>query len=189
MTTPTVNAVDMDALQASAKLHRPLARAASLARSNALGYVVFGALSLVVSAAGADVPGLALGCVLAVVGVLQLKAAPKLRHADPSAPRTLARNELVLLASISVYCLLKLTLLRESGAELEAQIGDTSDLGFDVGDLTNSLNTAVYSTMLAISILYQGGMARYYLRRRPMVQRYLAEVPRDARALVESLQS
>src|SRR5262249_11284577 len=131
-----MTASDKEALRLTAELHRRLARAAAVARNNALGYAVFGALTLLVALFGPDVLGLTIGAVVTGVGVAQLRAAPRLRHGDLAAPRALARNELALMGGIIGYCLLKLTLLRESGAELQAQVGDTSDLGLDIGELT-----------------------------------------------------
>lgn len=187
VTTQSMTPADKQALRSTADLHRPLARAAAVARSNALGYAVFGALTLLVALFGPDVLGLAIGAVVTGVGVAQLRAAPRLRHGDPAAPRVLARNELVLMGGIIGYCLLKLTLLRESGADLQSQVGDTGDLDLGIGELIDSLNTTMYSAFLAVTLVYQGGLALYFLRRRPIVERYLVEAPDWARATVESL--
>ena len=175
-------------LELAVALHRPLARAARLARSNARGYVLFGALTLVVAIAfGLDPLGLAIGAIVTGVGVAQLRATRRLQHADASAPRALARNELLLMGAIAGYAVLKLTLLRETGADLEAQLGDTGALGIDIGELAESMNSLVYSTVLAVTLLYQGGLALYFLRRRPALERYVAETPEWARTTVESL--
>lgn len=187
MSTHSMTAADQQALRAAAELHRPLARAAAVARSNALGYAAFGVLSLLVALLGLDVVGLAISALVTAVGILQLRAAPRLKHGDPAALRLLARNELVLMAGILVYCLLQLTLLRASGAELQEQIGDTSDLGLDLAELSDWLNTTIYSVFLGTTLLYQGGLALYFLRRKPLLERYLAEAPAWARATVEAL--
>lgn len=175
-------------LEQAVALHRPLARAAGLARSNARGYVLFGALTLVVAIAfGLDPLGLAIGAIVTGIGVAQLRAARRLAAADPSAPRALARNELLLMGAIAGYAVLKLTLLRETGEDLEAQLGDTGALGVDIAELAQSMNTLLYTTVLAVTLLYQGGLALYFLRRRPALERYLAQVPEWARTTVESL--
>ena len=174
-------------LELALELHRPLARAANVARSNARGYALFGALTLIVAALGPDALGLAIGAVVTGVGVAQLRAVPRLRAADAEAPRAMARNELLLMGGIALYALLKLTLLRETGEELQAQVGDTSGLGLDIAELSRSLNTLVYSTVLAVTLLYQGGLALYFLRRRPALERYRAQAPEWARTTVESL--
>jgi hypothetical protein len=157
-----------------------------VARSNALGYAIFGALTLLVAVFGPDVLGLAIGAIVTGVGVAQLRAVPRLRHGDPAAPNAMARNELVLMVGIVGYCVIKLVLPSE-GADLEAQLGDTSGLGLSIGQLADSLNTTVYATFIAVTLIYQGGLALYFLRRRPMVERYLAEAPDWARELVESV--
>ena len=71
------------------------------------------------------------------------------------------------------------------GEELAAQLGGTSALGIDVSALTNSLNALIYATFIAVTLLYQGGMARYFLRRRAMIDSYLQECPEWARRVVE----
>jgi len=187
VSNPSLTAVDQQLLQKAAELHRPLARASAVARGNALGYAAFGALSLLVALVGLDPLGLAISALVTGVGVVQLRAAPRLRQGDPTAPRVLARNELVLMAGILVYCLLQLTVLRTSGAELQARVGGTGDLGLDLAELTDWMTTTIYSAFLGTTLLYQGGLALYFLRRRPMLERYLAETPAWARSVVESL--
>jgi hypothetical protein len=187
VSTPSLTAADQQLLRTAAELHRPLARAAAVARGNALGYAAFGALSLLVALFGLDPLGLAISALVTGVGVLQRRAAPRLRQGDPVAPRVLARNELVLMAGILVYCLLQLTVLRTSGAELQARIGDTGDLGLDLAELTDWMTTTIYSAFLGTTLLYQGGLALYFLRRKPLLERYLAETPAWTRAVVESL--
>jgi len=182
----SMTAEDKLALQSAAELHRPLARAAAVARSNALGYAVFGGLTCLVALFGPDPLGLGIGAIVAGVGVAQLRAAPRLRRGDRLAPRALARNELVLLGGIAAYCAIKLA-LGGGGAELQSQVGDTSGLGIDIGELADSLNTTLYATLIAVTLIYQGGLALYFLRRRPMIERYLDQAPDWARSTVESL--
>ncbi|HZM01080.1 MAG TPA: hypothetical protein VFD43_12600 [Planctomycetota bacterium] len=174
-------------LELAAALHRPLARAAQLGRSNAWGYAIFGVLTLLLAALGPDPLALAVGAVVTGVGVAQLRAARRLRAADPRAPRAMARNELLLMGAIGLYALLKLTLLAETGEALRSSGVDATGLGLDIEELARSLNTLVYSGVLAVTLLYQGGLALYFLRRRATLERYLAEAPEWARTTVESL--
>ncbi|MSR63924.1 MAG: hypothetical protein EXS08_15975 [Planctomycetes bacterium] len=184
-----MTAADQAALQKAAELHRGLARAAGLARTNAYGYVIFGVLSLLVAVLGLDLLGLAIGALLTGVGVAQLRAAPRLQRGEAAAPRALARNELVLMGGIVVYCLLQLTVLRTTSAELEKQVGAAGDLGLDLGELVDSMTTLIYCSFLVVSLVYQGGLALYFNRRGPLAARYLAESPAWARTAVESLRA
>ena len=134
-----------------------------------------------------DLAGLAIGAILTTTGLVELRTSRRLARADPSAPKILARNELVLMAGILVYCVLQLTVLRESGEELAARLGGTSGLGIDVAAMTESLNEVIYLTFIAVTLLYQGGMARYFLRRRAMIAAYLQECPEWARRVVAEI--
>jgi hypothetical protein len=187
VTDRSLSPEERELLQAAVALHAPLARAARLGRANGLGYAVFGLLTLLFSFFGPDPVGLALGAVLLTVGVLEQRGAARLLAADPAAPRLLARNELVLMCAIVAYAGLRLTLLRDDSAELERQLGDTSALGIDVGSLMESINTLVFATVAAVALLYQGGMARYFLRRRAMLDEYVATCPEWAREVVQGL--
>jgi len=167
-------------------LHRPLARAAALARGNGGTLVVFGGLSALFGLLGPDPLSLIVGAIVVTVGLLERRGGRQLRQADPGAPRRLAANELALLAAISTYAILSLTLLRPSGAELVAATGGNV-AGLDVQELLDSLTNVVYATVLVVTVLYQGGLARYYLARRAPLALYRESVPPWAREIVEGL--
>jgi hypothetical protein len=182
-----MTAADQEALRSAAVLHRGLARAASVARTNGLGYAVFGALTLLLALPGLDVADSILGAVLLAVGIAQRRTAPRIRRADPTAPLALARNELVLMAAIAVYCGLMLTLLRPSAAQWRTELDAAGGAELGLGELADSLTTATYAALLAVTLLYQGGLALYFLRRRPLLERYLAGTPAWARAALEAM--
>lgn len=171
-------------LARAAELAAPLRRAAKLARANGLGYAVFGVLTILLSLP-LDVAGLLLGGCLLAVGLAQQRTAPGLVAADPATPGALARNELVLLAAITAYAVAQMTILRAgTSAELE-RLGDSA--GVDVAGLVDAIAGAVYGSVIVISLLYQGGMALYFRRRAPVVERYAREVPQWARETLAKL--
>jgi hypothetical protein len=174
-------------LRQAAKLYRPIASAASLGRKNGLSLLIFGGISVLLSLSELDPVGFSIGAILTATGLVEFRISPRLTDADPSAPRILARNEVVLMACILTFCLLKLTVLRESGEALNELLGNTDTLGFDVTELSNSMNTLVYGVFIGVTLLYQGGMARYFLRCRPKIDTYLQECPEWARRIVAEL--
>jgi hypothetical protein len=91
-----------------------------------------------------------------------------------------------LLGAIVLYGVLGLTVLPSAGDALKQQLHDTGALGLDVRRLADSVTKAWYATVIAITVLYQGGMARYFHKRGADVARYL-EVPAWAREVVESM--
>ena len=174
-------------LPRAAELHRPLARAAKLGMGNGMGYAVFGGLSLVFACLGLDIIGLILGAVLFGVGFYERAQSKRLLQADTAAPLRLAYGELVLLGAIALYGVLGLTVLPGASDVLQQQLGGTKGLGLDVQKIANSISTIWYTMAIAVSLLYQGAMARYFLKRRSDMTRYLEEVPAWARQVVESM--
>ena len=184
MTSVTMNTEQQEELRRAAELLRPIARAASLAHKNGAGYLIFGVLSVLFSLSGFDPVGLLVGGLLLGTGFVEVRTSRRLARGDPSAPRILARTELVLMAGISLYCALKLTVLKGSGAEWMEQLDGMTDMGADFRELTDSLTTLIYLTFLVVTLLYQGGMARYFLRRRMMIEVLHRECPDWARRVV-----
>jgi hypothetical protein len=182
-----LSAADRDLLLAAAELRRPIAKAARVAAGNGLGYAIFGGLSIVFALPGFDVIGLLLGGVLLGVGLHERAQATRLLGGDPAAPLQLARGELLLLGALVLYAVLGLTVLPTGVTDLQRQIGNTKQLGIDIVRLEKLARTTWFGCMLGVSLLYQGGMARYFLRRRGDVARYLAEAPAWARTFVASM--
>ena len=174
-------------LPRAAELHRPLARTAKLGMGNGMGYAVFGGLSLVFALSDWDKIGLILGAVLLGVGLYERDQSKRLLQADTAAPLRLACGELVLLGAIALYGVLGLTVLPGPSDLLQQQLGSTQGLGLDVQKIAKSISTIWYTTVIAVSLLYQGGMALYFRSRRYDVTRYLEEVPVWAREVVESM--
>jgi len=171
-------------LARAAELGMPLRRAAKIARANGTGYAVFGVLTILLSLGG-SITGLLLGGCLLAVGLAQRRAAPRLVAAAQDSPRILARNELLLLAAIIAYAVAQMTVLRaNTSAELE-MLGESA--GIDVADLVDAMVRVVYGTVVVMSLLYQGGMALYFLRRAPLVERNAREVPEWARETLAKL--
>ena len=183
------NTEDHAELQRAAEQFRPIARAASIARSNGMSLLVFGVIGLLLSLAGFDPLDFSIGLVLTVTGFVEVHTSRRLALADVSAPARLARNELVLMLSILIYSVLRLTLLRGNGSELTEQLSSVRGMSMDMGELADSLNTLIYTTFIAVTVLYQGGMARYFARRRPMVEAYVRDCPDWARRVVGDLRN
>lgn len=178
---------DQQMLARAAELYRPLAKAAKLGRANGGGYLLFGVLSLMVAGFGPDYVGLAIGAVLVGVGWAERSGAARIARGDPAASELMARAELVLLAAILIYGVLGLTVLPSAGDVIEQQLGGTDQLGMDIVGLSNSVNTMWYALVMAIGLLYQGGMARHFRKRQADVVRYREGVPDWARQVVESI--
>ena len=183
---PALSAEDRLELIETAKRLEPLKRAARWGSANGLGYAVFGGLSILLSISSSpDWTGLLIGAVLIGAGLVERSQAARLAQGDPVAATRMAQAELALLGAILSGCVVKLVFPSSASSELQ-NAGDLSGLGLDVNDLLDSVTRLVYAVVMVVSILYQGGMARYFLRRRSDLAIYLAS-PEWARSLAQSM--
>jgi hypothetical protein len=174
------------ALRHAAELHRPLARAARLARGNGGLMLALGSLSALFGLLGPDGPTFAMGAIAAATGWFERRDGERLRRAEEGSPAALARNELLLLGAVAVYCVLHMTVLKPSGEELERALGGVP-AGLDIQATIERLTNMIYPTLLVISVLFQGGLARHYARQREPLERYRREVPAWAREALEAI--
>jgi hypothetical protein len=142
---------DREMLAHAAMLRAPLARAAKLAVSNGTGYVVFGVGTALfsLSTAVADLIALGVAAALIYVGASARRLGPRLARGEADAARALARNELVLLGAIAIYCLLMVTVVRPTSAELDDLLR-SANMTLD----TSGLARAVYAVVFAVALLY-----------------------------------
>jgi hypothetical protein len=175
---------DRAMLARAATLRAPLARAARLAATNGTGYAVFGAVTALLSLSTelSDLAALGVGATLLFVGLTARRLAPRLRAGDAEAARGLARNELVLLAAIAVYCVLMATVVRPTSDEIDDLL-KSSGYGIDVARMSR----AFYALILTITVLYQGGLSRHFRRMVALAEAYVAKVPEWARQAVAAL--
>jgi len=175
-----------DVLRRAAELRQPLARIAKQARFYGASYIVIGGLAVVFGLIGPDLPSLLVGAAGCAVGIMERRDAGRLLRGEPSAAKGLARAELLLLAVVAVYCAFNLLRPPAADGELEQALGGAMP-GMDVSAMQASLNTAVYVSVLLITVLVQGLLALKYLRQRAAVERYADEVPQWARDTLESV--
>ena len=149
--------------------------------------LVFGGLSLLVTVVSFNVLGGLLGLLLVGVGWWERREAPRMAAGELDAPGNLARAELVLLGGIVTYALVQLIRSQVGESELAAELGSVGDLGIDVAGLARSISMVVYATVILVTLLYQGGMARYFAGKRGDAERYRREAPEWARDMARSL--
>lgn len=175
---------DREMLTRAATLRAPLARSARLAAVNGMGYLVFGALTVLLSLSteASDLAAMGVGATLLFVGLTARRLAPRLRDGDADAARGLARNELILLSAIAIYCGLMLTVIHSTSDQIDDMLKG-SGYGVD----STGLNRAFYTVVLAIALLYQGALSLRFRRLAAVAEEYTAQVPEWARLAVAGL--
>lgn len=177
-----LDAGDQEQIAAAAELYAPLRRAAGFARLSGGTMVFFGAMTLMFLALGFDLVGLVLGTALCVCGGLELGAARRIKSGDPTAFTRLGWNQWAVFLIISGYAALQVWGPGAGEAYAEVKAMDRN-----IGELAEQLSATVYTSVILVSFLFQGLMARMYFRRRALAERYSTEVPGWIRRVVEGL--
>jgi hypothetical protein len=178
------------ALQDAETAARRFAFAPKLATWNGVSMLLGAALSLLLAVF--DHALLLSAAVLGVCGWVELSAGKKLREYDPTAPLRLALNQIVMMALVVGYSLLKLKAAWSGQASLAAELAQHPELAAvieqlddpSVAEAIDSLGhmyrwgvVAVYSALIAIALIVQGGAAAYYWSRRKHLLAFLASTP------------
>jgi hypothetical protein len=151
-----------------------LQRILRIARINGLSVVIIAGLSLLISLG--DWFGMAICAAVVGGGWLELAGRKQLLAGDAAGVRRLVQAELVVLAAVEIYCVVKLA--RGMSPELRELIA-----AMDMPELEPSFRSAFAATYIAaglLTIVYQGGMARYYSRHAATVRSALEARARPA---------
>lgn len=112
--------------------------------------------------------GLLIGTPLTAAGVLELRGRRRLTRGDASGVGLLIAAQLLILALLVVYSGWNLlhyneaALLAQTPAYLRNQLAQAG-LGIeDLRPLLKPVYRAIYLTVIAVSVLFQGGLALYY---------------------------
>jgi hypothetical protein len=178
------------AIQTAEAAARRFAFAPTLATLNGGSLLLAAAISLLL---GLFDHGLLLSAaVLGVCGWFELDGGKRLRAYDPRAPIRLALNQLLLLALVVSYASFKLIAAFNGENSLTAELAQHPELAamleqVDDPNVAQALDSmgemyrwgvvAVYSGLIGIAGVIQGGVAAYYLSRRKYLEEFLESTP------------
>jgi hypothetical protein len=138
--------------------------------------VLAGSVALV-SATMGDILGATIGLLAAGAGAMELHGVTVLHHGDRRGMTWLVGSQVSLLVVVLGYCALQLVRAKVPvvPAELEPMIRMNADLWEMTSHdfLLMMFNRVLYSALAFTTVVYQSGMALYYLRRRAAVGRAL----------------
>jgi hypothetical protein len=155
---------------------RRLLRVAKFDGMSVLG--VAGAFALV-SAASRDVSGAVIGLLVAAAGAVELHGVALLRSGLAGGLRWLVSSQVYLMTVMLVYVALRLSSPDISAIRpiVTADLANQIHLaGMTVDDFLLEFLRLVYLVVGAATVLYQGGMTVYYLRRRAAVEAAVLDV-------------
>jgi hypothetical protein len=169
---------------------RRLAFAPKLATWNGVSMLLGAAVSLCL--AFFDHGLILSAAVLGLCGYIELSAGKRLRDYDERAPLRLALNQVVLLALVVGYSILKLMAAWTGHVSLAAELAQHPELAAmleqledpsvretfeSFGEMYRWGVVGLYSAVIVIALVVQGGAAAYYLSRRKHLRAFLASTP------------
>ena len=155
-------------------LHRIL----RVAQFDGMGVLAVAGFFALASAAAGDFPGAMIGLLVAAAGAIELHGAALLREGETRGMNWLVTSQIFLLAVVLGYCAMRLanvdlTLLREAmTSEMQTML---KQAGYTEEQFLRLVYRLTYQVFAGATVLYQGGMAIYYWRRRDAVIRALTE--------------
>jgi hypothetical protein len=159
---------------------RPIRRAASIARFNGWTLVGFAGVTLLCSVG--SFWGIVVGLALTAVGYFELRGGKELRRLDRTSPVRLAWNQLALGLLLIAYASVNIYAARYGPsvvADPQLSGGDAqlTQMLAPYDSLARSITSAVYAVVGLVGAAVPALTAMFYLRRRRMIDDYLAHTP------------
>jgi hypothetical protein len=162
-------------------LHRVIV----IARRNGLSVVLIASVLALLDAAQGHTVRAVAGALAAGAGIMEMHGAGLLRDGHKRGMPWLVRAELLLLAIIWIFCAIRLLNpdLTEVRAAFHASLAlplmkqrwdELQQLGITEEAYLNAVYQLTYIMLALASLIYQGAMALYYLRRHAAVEAALA---------------
>lgn len=153
-----------------------LRRVVRIARFDGMSVLVVAGGFALLSAASRDVSGALIGVIIAGAGAMELHGAGLLR-AGQNGMRWLVSSQLFLMGTILIYAGFRILrpdvawmLPYVTGEAAEPILQAAQQQGLTVEQLLVGAMSMFYVLVALVTLLYQGGMTIYYLRRRKVVE-------------------
>ena len=175
---PALSAEHLRQLAAAHAAAGKVRRAVAVARVDGWGVATFGALTLLLGFT--SVSAALLGSAMLLIGVIELRAAGRLRQLDPKAPRVLGLNQLALAGVLASYAAWGIYRTLAGPSEYAALVASEPQLGQMLGpveDLSRLIAICIYGGLIAVAAFAQGGLSLFYFSRTKHVREYLAQTP------------
>ena len=160
-----------------------LKRVRRIAAVNGWSVAVFSGLCTLISLLTGAAGGAAVGLMVTLGGVMELRGHRMLGRRLPDGMSWLVRGQLVVLGTIWIYAVSRLAsfdpelAMGNMTAEMEQLLAESGVMMSDVLPLVKIAFYAIYITVLLVTLIYQGGLALYYRSRTAVVTEALKAPP------------
>ena len=160
-----------------------LRRVLKISRLDGWSVAIFAGICTLVSLALLDPVGIAVCLLVMLGGLLEVRGQRMLSRRDADGMRWLVRSQLVVLGVIWTYAATRLVsfdegLVREMiTPDMRSSLGELGLTPEDILPLVRRFFYLLYGSVMAATLIYQGGLALYYRRRRAAVALALQAPP------------
>jgi hypothetical protein len=154
-----------------------LRRVLRVARIDGLSVLIIAGFFALISASSKDVSGALVGLLVAAAGAIELHGVSLLRSHRPSGMRWLVSSQLYLVATILIYVAFRLARPDVAWVLQFISVSPAADAfeqaaveqGVTLKQLILDSFREMYVAVAVLTVVYQGGMTLYYLKRRQAV--------------------
>ena len=160
-----------------------LRRVLKFSRLNGWSVAIFAGVCALVSLALLDPIGVAVCLLVLMGGLLEVHGSRRLRRREADGVRWLVRSQLVVLGVIWTYAVTRLASFDEGlvrdliTPELLSALRELGLTQEDILPLIRQFFYLLYGSVMAATLIYQGGLALYYHRRAAAVEAALRAPP------------
>jgi len=160
-----------------------LKRVRRIAAVNGWSVAVFAGLSTLFSLLTGAAGGAAVGLMVTLGGVMELRGRRMLGRKLPDGMSWLVRGQLVVLGTVWVYAVSRLVsfdpelAMGNMTADMERLLAESGIMMSDILPLVKIAFYTIYITVLIVTLIYQGGLALYYRSRTAEVTEALRTPP------------
>jgi hypothetical protein len=162
---------------------KALKRVLAISRLNGWSVIIIAGLGILLALVLGDLSSVAIGLLVAVSGIMEVRGHKKLRRRDPDGMKLLVRSQMFLLAIILVYCASRLgsfdadTVMGGLTPDMEAILKESGIQKNDILPLVRTAFFTLYLTLAATCLIYQGGLALWYRGKTRLVTEALTVPP------------
>lgn len=162
-----------------------LPRVYRLARRDGTMVLAIAGFFALLSAAAGDRIGVGVGVLVAGAGAIELHGSHLLRLGETRAMRWLIGSQFFLMAAVVGYCALRLATFDPRFIDqaltpgLRHSFAQAGYEGAALNEFVRKIYNLTYAAVALVTLLYQGGMALYYARRRGPVAEAIASAEEE----------
>lgn len=152
-------------------------RVLGVASFNGWSEATFATLSVIIGLIDPSLITVIAAVALTAVACTEFKGRAMVRQLNSRGLSVLSINQLAFGGLIILYALWQLYSLTQGGDSHLAELADYGEMGQQIAELQQVIARMVYWSLIAGTILFQGGMALFYHRSHKPLKAYMTDTP------------